>query len=205
MSPDAQACRSRARTTFRNSPDVIRDTAAETACSHSGALRLPSLQRTSAGFTRGLERNSGTAPCAAIVVCHDTPDLRPTTIAGTIRTEPSEAGSKVKLPNATGPVPGTPTSSRTVAASNSSASHFSPAANRSTPAGIVSRAASPQPTTPSPWCIHADAAGPGSRPSKSPGSTDLTVLAVRPSATGRTRLFCSASTAVHFTCAATLR
>ena len=58
--------------------------------------------------------------------------------------------SKVKLPKATGPEPGRPTWSSTVARSNSSRSHFSPAVNLSSPAGSVIRAASPQPTSPSP-------------------------------------------------------
>lgn len=51
-----------------------------------------------------LRRLCGVRPC-------------PRTTAGTTSTEPSEAGSKVKLPMTTGPVPATPTSSLTRAAS----------------------------------------------------------------------------------------
>ena len=66
-------------------------------------------------------------------------------MAGTTSTDPSQVGSKVKLPKATGPEPSTRTWSSTAAPSKSSRSHFSPAVNLSSPAGRVIRAASPQP------------------------------------------------------------
>ena len=69
---------------------------------------------------------------------------------GTIRTDPSDEASKVKVPNATGPEPRTRTWSSTSAASNTERSHFSPAVNRSSPAGSVTLTASPQPTRPAP-------------------------------------------------------
>src|SRR5258708_33367795 len=92
-----------------------------------------------------------------MVVSQLRPALRPSSTAGTTSTEPSDVGSKVKLPNATGPEPGTPTSSQTSALSNSSRSHFSPAANRSCPAVSVTFATVPQPTMPSPRRTQASA------------------------------------------------
>ena len=150
MSCDAVAYRSLASTTLLRSPARIRATAAETARCHCGAVRLPSCQRSPARrLARG--REGATAACGSpMVVSQERPEPRPSTAAGTTRTEPSEVGSKVKLPNATGPQPGRPTSSVTSAPSNSSISHFSPAVNRSSPAGMLTRAASPQPTSPSP-------------------------------------------------------
>ena len=62
-------------------------------------------------------------------------------VSGTTSTEPSEVESKVKLPKATGPLPGSATWSSTSAPSKSSRSHFSPAVNLSSPAGRVTRAA----------------------------------------------------------------
>ena len=56
----------------------------------------------------------------------------------------------MKVPNATGPEPRTRTWSSTSAASNTERSHFSPAVNRSSPAGSVTLTASPQPTRPAP-------------------------------------------------------
>jgi hypothetical protein len=85
-----------------------------------------------------------------IVVSQARPERRPSTALGTTRTEPSQVGSKVKLPKATGPEPGRATGSSIVARSNSSRSHFSLAVNLSSPAGSVILAASPQPTSPSP-------------------------------------------------------
>jgi len=75
---------------------------------------------------------------------------RPATRRGTIRTDPSEEASKVKLPNATGPVPRVWTWSSTSVTSNTERSHFSPAVNLSSPAGRVTRTASPQPASPAP-------------------------------------------------------
>src|SRR6266704_707295 len=48
-SPAAVACRSRASTTLLSWPSLMRRTAAATARSQSGAVRLPSCQRISAG------------------------------------------------------------------------------------------------------------------------------------------------------------
>src|SRR5260370_37405582 len=94
---EADAYRSRASTTLRSSPALILPTAALTACSHSGADRLPSLQRTSAGgHAAGLR--CGRAPAAAIVVSQATPPRRATLAAGPMRTEPAAAGSHVQLP-----------------------------------------------------------------------------------------------------------
>ena len=75
---------------------------------------------------------------------------RPSTTLGTIRTDPSDDASKVKVPNATGPEPRTRTRSSTSAASNTERSHFSPAVNLSSPAGSVTLTASPQPARPAP-------------------------------------------------------
>ena len=130
-------------------PERIRLTAVATARSQSGAGRLPSCQRTSAGGVRGRAGGSELAG-SPTVVSQACPDRRPSTAPGTTRTEPSQVESKVKLPKATGPEPGIVTWSSTVARSNSSRSHFSPAVNLSSPAGSVIRAASPQPTRPSP-------------------------------------------------------
>ena len=184
MGSEAVACRSRASTTLRSSPALIRSTAAMTACSHSGAVRFPSLQRTS---DAGIAAKAGTCSgpvSGVIVVSHATPARRATMVPGTIRIEPPVAGSKVKLPNATSPVPGRPTSSVMSELATRSASHCSPTANRSAPAGIMSRAAAPQPTRPSPRWIQAEGARSGSRTSRSPGSGTLTVFTVRPPGTG---------------------
>ena len=128
-----------------------------------------------------------------MVVSQACPDgSRPRMVRGTISTEPSEAGSKVKLPNATGPVPGRRTRSSVTTPSNRVRSHFSPAVKRSSPAGSVIRATSPQPTSPHPCRTQAsaeaggdagrDAGGDagGIRASRSPGSAMGTVRAVRP-------------------------
>ena len=105
MSSDAVAYRSRARTTLPSVPARIRPTAVATACSQSGAGRLPSCQRTSAGGMSGQAGRSESAG-SPIVVSQARPERRPSTALGTTRTEPSQVGSKVKLPKATGPEPG---------------------------------------------------------------------------------------------------
>src|SRR5260370_13384650 len=71
------------------------------------------------------------------------PPARPITVRGTTRTEPSDAGSQGKLPNATGPQPARPTRSSTAAVSNSAPTPFSPAVNLSSPARNVVQATSP--------------------------------------------------------------
>jgi hypothetical protein len=179
-------------------PDRIRLTAVATARSQSGAGRLPSCQRTSDGAVSGRAGQSESAG-SPIVVSHACPERRPSTAAGTIRTEPSQVESKVKLPNATGPEPGMTTWSSIVARSNSSRSHFSAAVNRSSPAGSVIRAASPQPTSPSPWRTQASAAGPGSLPTRPPGSATGTVRTASRSGTDWPSLPRRDSTPVNFT------
>ncbi len=148
MGAGADACRSRASTTLRSPPARIRATAAATARSHCGALRLPSCQRTSPDVAcarrspgravpapGGQPSGAGDPGPAEIVVSQARPSRRPSTACGTMRTDPSEAGSKVKLPNATSPHPGAPTWSSTSAPSSRARSHFSAAVNRSVPAG----------------------------------------------------------------------
>ncbi len=114
MSAEAVAYRSRASTTLPSRPDRIRLTAVATARSQSGAGRLPSCQRTSDGGVSGRAGHSESAG-SPIVVSHVCPARRPSTAAGTTRTEPSQVESKVKLPNATGPEPGMATWSSIVA------------------------------------------------------------------------------------------
>jgi hypothetical protein len=97
-------------------------------------VRLPSDQRTLVGTVSdagtGRPASARSPGCALvrgaepIVVSQVRPPLRPSTVRGTTSTDPSEAGSKVKLPNATGPVPGTATRSVTCAAVKTSRSHF---------------------------------------------------------------------------------
>src|SRR6185437_12389320 len=151
-------------------------TAVATARSQSGAVRRPSDQRRLVGGDSGSGSGPGTSGSTPIVVSHDRPSLRASTTLGMTRTEPSDVGSNVKLPNATGPDPGTRTSSLTRALSNCSRSHFSPAVNLSWPAGRVIVAAVPQPTRPSPRLTQASACGCGSRLIRSPGSGTATVL-----------------------------
>ena len=198
MSSDAAAYTSRASTTLRSSPAWIRATAAETACCHCAAVRLPSCQRSSAGGSAGRTGTGGAG--RPIVVSQARPSRRPSTVAGTTSTEPSEVGSKVKLPRATSPVPATPTSSLTSALSNSSVSHFSPEVNRSAPAGMLTRAASPQPTSPSPPRIQATEPECGRRATRSPGSATGTVRTTRRSGAGWLGSSRWALTADNFTC-----
>ena len=197
MPCDAVAYWSRASTTLLRSPAWILATAAQTARCHCGAVRLPSCQRSPAGAGPTGTAGSGRPP---MVVSQERPGPRPSTAVGTTRTEPSEAGSKVKLPNATGPQPGRPTSSRTSAPSNSSISHFSPAVNRSSPAGMLIRAASPQPTSPSPRRIQDTDPGCGRRATRSPGSSTGTVRTTSRSGIRWLRPSRSAPTADNFTC-----
>src|SRR6185437_15570642 len=94
---------------------------------------------------------AGFSPGSVTVVSQARPwPSRPRITRGTIRTEPSDDASKVKVPNATGPEPRTRTRSSTSAASNTERSHFSPAVNLSSPAGSVTLTASPQPARPAP-------------------------------------------------------
>ena len=68
---------------------------------------------------------------------------------------PRSSGSKVKAPNATGPLPGTPTSSSTSKVANNSCSELVALSKRSVPGSMTIRAASPHATRPSPCCTHA--------------------------------------------------
>src|ERR1019366_2444227 len=164
-----------------------------------GAGWLPSLQSTWADAETGTVAGSGSSP-SEMVVSHALPARRPTAARGTTSTDPSEGGSKVKLPKATGPEPGTPTSSAMLALSKSSRSHFSAAVNLSSPAGSVTFAASPHPASPSPRRIQASAAGCGRRPSRSPGSATGTVRTVSLSGIRWPAPSCCDPTAVNFTC-----
>src|SRR6516225_9964475 len=204
MSSEAVAYRSRASTTLPRPPDRIRLTAVATARSQSGAGRLPSCQRTSAGGASG-ETGRAEPAGSPIVVSQACPDRRPSTAPGTTRTEPSQVGSNVKLPNATRPEPGKATWSSIVARSNSSRSHFSPAVNLSSPAGSVIRAASPQPTSPSPCRIQASAAGSGSLLTRLRGSVTGTVRTASRSGGGWPGLPRPDSTPVNFTWRSPLR
>ena len=104
----------------------------------------------SAGSAAG-QPEGGVSPGSVTVVSQARPrPSRPRITRGTIRTEPSDDASKVKVPNATGPEPRTRTRSSTSAASNTERSHFSPAVNLSSPAGSVTLTASPQPARPAP-------------------------------------------------------
>ena len=87
---------------------------------------------------------------------HATPSRRPTTTRGTTITEPGASSAKVKLVNATGPVPGSPTSSATDSRPANERHHRSASRNRAGPA-VASRATSPQPTRPSPPWTQASA------------------------------------------------
>ena len=99
----------------------------------------------------GSSARPAASPRASTVVSQAWPrPSRPSTTRGTIRTDPSDDASKVKVPNATSPEPRTRTWSSTSAASNTERSHFSPAVNLSSPAGSVTRTASPQPARPAP-------------------------------------------------------
>src|SRR2546430_6972135 len=155
MGSSAVAYTSRASTTLRRPPALIAATASATACSQRGPGRLPSRQRIlvgapGPGFAGG-GQVAGTSPRSVIVVSQARPrPSRPSTVRGTIRTEPSDGASTVNVPNATGPEPRTRTRSSTSAASNTERSHFSPAVNLSSPAGSVTLTASPQPARPAP-------------------------------------------------------
>jgi len=79
-------------------------------------------------------------------VTHCVPSsARPTITRGTMRS-PAQAGSNGRAPNATGPVPGTPTSSSISMAA--SAACTVPAAAAGSPAGTPTRRTSPRPARP---------------------------------------------------------
>ena len=175
----------------------MRSTAVATARSHCGAVRLPSCQRIRPGGAGGATGRGSRGPPGGpgdagraggwpvIEVSHAWPERRPSITWGRMRTDPSEVGSKVKLPKATGPQPGAPTRSSTCAPSSRARSHLSAAVKRSWPAGTVTRATSPQPTRPSPRRIQASVPGPGSWPTRSPGSATGTVRTTSPSGSGK--------------------
>src|SRR4051794_40046489 len=180
MGSSAVANTSRASTTLRRLPALIAVTASATACSQRGPGRLPSLHWSASGSLSAVppsgQPEGGVSPGSVTVVSQARPrPSRPRITRGTMRTEPSEDASKVKVPNATGPEPRSRTWSSTSAASNTERSHFSPAANLSSPAGSVTRTASPQPARPAPWCTQATTAGWGRRSRRFPGSGTVTV------------------------------
>ncbi len=152
MSRSAVATRSRASTTFSSRPDLISPTARATACCHSGAVSEPSPYTMRPGEAAGAISSMGASPT---VVSHARPFLRPSSTRGTTSTEPCASGSKVNEPNATGPEPGTCTSSSMWASPNTVASHRLAHSKRPGPGGTATRAASPQATRPSPWWTQA--------------------------------------------------
>ena len=115
----------------RARPRAIRATAAATAPDHCGAARArrrrrpprpaPAAGCCGAGSTAGRQAGAPTP----IVVSHHRPPRRPTTTSGTTSVAP--AGRRRRRttidPNATGPVPGSPTSSRTTACATTSRHH----------------------------------------------------------------------------------
>ncbi len=138
---------------------------------------MPSAYVTAPGARascRASDAAAGSAPCVAVVVTHQRPPRCPTTTAGTASTLPGEPASKVKDPNATGPVPGRSTSSRTTAPDTVSAHHRCACAKRSPPRDS-NRAASPHPTSPSPRRTQETHGSSGSRSSSGPGSSTATV------------------------------
>ena len=110
-------------------------------------------------------------------VLHARLSLRPTTTEGTVRTEPSASGSNEKAPNATGPVPGTPTSSATSSESNTSASDSSARRKRPSPGSTLMRAALPQAINPSARCSQASPKASGWAASRSGGDSIAVVVA----------------------------
>ena len=183
----ARASRSRASTTFSTSPRSIRPIAVATTRSHvgagAGAVRVGRPRRAAweapaSVASQARERGS---PRAALVtvVTHQRPPRAPTTTSGTTSTPPAaERGEKANEPKATGPVPGSPTSSRTTACRFSSAQANSASSKRVGPSVSI-RAALPQPTRPSPRRTQASAPARGRSDSSGPGSASGTVRATK--------------------------
>ena len=156
MAELAVALRSRASTTFSSLPSVILATASATTDIQASLLRDPSAKRMPTGASGGsASPRIGVAippdPFARgdTVVTQATSPRRPTITCGTLSTEFPGSSAKAKVPNATGPVPGSPTSSRTTARETVSVHHLSASANRVGPL-VRMRAAIPQPTSPTP-------------------------------------------------------
>ena len=99
-----------------------------TTLSTSPAL-IAAMPRATTSDSRGVARSR--AP-VVIVVSHERPPRRPTTTFGTTITPPAaEPSSNANDPNATGPVPGSWTSSRTIARARTSCQARSASATRS--------------------------------------------------------------------------
>jgi hypothetical protein len=128
----------------------MRATARATTCFHSAAVRLPSPYLIAPGVTRGVTGRGVTSP---MVVSHARPPRLASTTCGTTIIEPGARPSKVNEPNATGPDPGTRTSSSMLASRNSDAAHRRAQANRPGPGGTATLAASPHAASPSPRLI----------------------------------------------------
>ena len=125
---------------------------------------------------RGGSRRCGSPAGFPTVVSHQTPSRTPTTASGTISVERPVAPSNANDPKATGPHPGSPTSS-TTRRRGSARHHASARPNGSGPVRS-SRAAVPQPTRPSPPVTQARPPCSGSRSSSAPGAPMGTVRTV---------------------------
>ena len=110
-----------------------------------------------------------------VVVSQAAPSRRPTTTSGTTNTDVPAAGSKAMLANTTGPEPGTPARSSTSSPALW-ASHHAAASARACGPLTSSRAASPQPTRPSPRRTQDRAPAGGSRSSRAGVSSSGVVV-----------------------------
>ena len=166
------------------SPAAIRATAAATAPDQSAPERAPSAKATSVGAA-GASCGAGTTgggswPPTAMVVSHHVRPRRPTSTSGTTRAAPlGESAEKEMDPNATGPVPGRSTSSRTTACATTSRHQRWACSNRYSPCASKD-SARPQPTSPEPPRTQdrtSVAATSGTSASRGPGSSIATVRA----------------------------
>src|SRR4051812_34895917 len=164
----------------------MRSTAAATAPDHCAPESAPSAKATWAGAGGGSWSAGST--CAGrwaptpMVVSHHRPPRRPTTTSGTTSVAPAvDPAENETDPKATGPVPGSRTSSRTTACATTSSHHRPAWTKRSSPSASNVRAR-PQPTSPDPPRTHdttstASVAGRSDR--SGPGSSTATVRATR--------------------------
>ena len=114
----------------RARPALIRSTAAATAPDQCAPESAPSAKATSAGAGGGAlgagSTGAGRWAPTPIVVSHHRPPRRPTTTSGTTSVAPlAESAANEIDPKATGPVPGSRTSSRTTACATTSRHHRS--------------------------------------------------------------------------------
>lgn len=185
--PVASATRSRASTTFSRSPSPMRRTASATASSQSAPVSAPSANVTVPGLRGGSRRGAGaaagSAPSMPTVVTHQRPPRCPMTTSGRVSTDRPGRPSNANEPNATGPHPGSPTSSRTTAPSTRRFHHRSAASIRSGPVDS-NVAARPHPTMPSPRRTQASGACSGSNSSSGPGSAIAAVRTTSGAAAG---------------------